>query len=68
MYVCVCNAVTERDIRNAAEQGARTLRSLNLQLGVAADCGRCARCARQVLKDHLSRRSSVKSVLALAGI
>ena len=26
MYVCVCQAVTDRQIREAAEGGARTLR------------------------------------------
>ncbi|MFB1029171.1 MAG: (2Fe-2S)-binding protein, partial [Thauera sp.] len=44
MYVCVCNAVTERQIHHAAAQGARTLRDLRQSLGVTAECGRCARC------------------------
>ena len=34
MYVCVCNAVTERQIHHAAAQGARTLRDLRQSLGV----------------------------------
>ena len=53
MYVCVCNAVTERQIHHAAAQGARTLRDLRQSLGVTAECGRCARCA------HDCRRSAV---------
>lgn len=51
MYVCLCQGVTDRDIRNAAANGARTLKDLRRELGVARDCGRCACCARDCLKE-----------------
>jgi bacterioferritin-associated ferredoxin len=51
MYVCVCHAVTDRQIREAAESGARTLKDLRRDLGVTRDCGRCASCARQCLHE-----------------
>lgn len=54
MYVCVCNAVTERHIAQAVEQGARRLRDLRTSLGVAADCGRCASCAHSCLRTTLN--------------
>ena len=41
MYVCVCQAVTDRQIREAAQGGARTLKDLRRDLGVTRDCGRC---------------------------
>ncbi len=50
MYVCVCNAVTERDIAEAVRGGATTLRHLRRDLGVTAECGRCARCAHDCLR------------------
>jgi bacterioferritin-associated ferredoxin len=50
MYVCVCQAVTDREIHQAARNGAKTLRDLRRDLGVSVDCGRCASCARQCLK------------------
>lgn len=53
MYVCVCQAVTERQIRQAAEAGACTLQDLRRDLGVSRDCGRCASCARQCLREAL---------------
>jgi bacterioferritin-associated ferredoxin len=53
MYICVCNGITERDIGGAVAQGCCTLRELRDQLGVGVGCGRCARCARDVLKDTL---------------
>lgn len=51
MYVCVCKAVTDRQIREAAHNGARNLRDLRRELGVTEDCGRCAGCARACLKE-----------------
>jgi len=54
MYVCVCNAITDREIRGAAELGARTLDDLSATLGVATCCRRCSDCARKVLADALA--------------
>jgi bacterioferritin-associated ferredoxin len=54
MYVCVCNAITDREIRAAAELGARTLDDLSATLGVATCCRRCSDCARKVLADALA--------------
>ena len=54
MYVCVCMAVTERQIREAASQGARTLKDLRHCLGVASDCGQCASSARQCLREAVA--------------
>jgi bacterioferritin-associated ferredoxin len=51
MYVCVCQAVTERQVREAAENGIRSMRGLREQLGVASECGRCAQCAHGILKE-----------------
>lgn len=59
MYVCICRAVRETDIHAAVASGAcRKVRDLRVQLGVAADCGRCAGCARDVLKDALQGRAA----------
>ncbi len=41
MYVCICNAVTDRDIVTAAARGARTSDDLAQDLGVGLGCGRC---------------------------
>ena len=50
MYICICQAVTERQIREAALGGARSLKDLRRDLGVTRDCGRCASCARECLQ------------------
>ncbi|MCX9158206.1 (2Fe-2S)-binding protein [Niveibacterium sp. 24ML] len=51
MYVCVCHAVTERQVRQAASNGARRLRDLSDTLGVATQCGRCASHALTCLRS-----------------
>jgi len=51
MYVCVCNAITDREIRGAAELGARTLEDLSATLGVATCCRKCSDCASKVLAE-----------------
>lgn len=54
MYVCICRSVTEGKINQAVSNGARTLRDLNQQLGVASQCGKCGQCARQALNHALN--------------
>lgn len=56
MYVCICNAVTDKDIRRAAENGADTLYELQDRLGVATCCGSCAGQAKEIL-DNLGSTS-----------
>ena len=58
MYVCLCNGITESQIRDAVGGGARSLSELHLCLGVASSCGKCADCAQQVLHETLSSRQS----------
>lgn len=56
MYVCVCRAVTEREIREAVDAGARTLGDLQSGLGVATSCGQCACLAETLIEDHVQFR------------
>ena len=53
MYVCVCNQVTDGQIRRAAEAGVTSMESLQASLKVATCCGRCRDCASRVLRDAL---------------
>jgi bacterioferritin-associated ferredoxin len=57
MYVCICNGITDRDIRGAVELGVRSLADLQATLGVATCCGRCADCARGVV-DEACRKTA----------
>jgi bacterioferritin-associated ferredoxin len=54
VYVCICNAVTDRDIRGAVARGARSLEDLAATLGVATRCRKCTECAQAVLADAVA--------------
>ncbi|WP_020558724.1 (2Fe-2S)-binding protein [Thiofilum flexile] len=51
MYVCVCNAVTDRDIKKAVAQGHDTFDKVSCQLKVGSCCGRCQFMARQIIDE-----------------
>ena len=58
MYICICNAITDRQIVAAAKEGARSPEDLAHGLGVGLGCGRCTSCAVTLLQE---------TVAALAG-
>jgi bacterioferritin-associated ferredoxin len=53
MYICICNAVTDRDIRQAVANGACSLECLRERLAVSACCGQCAEHAAECLESAL---------------
>ena len=50
MYVCICNGVTERQIREAATAGCTTVAELTMRTGAGANCGSCLDMAMDVLQ------------------
>jgi bacterioferritin-associated ferredoxin len=56
MYVCVCNRVTDHQIREAADQGIVSMDELCSQLRVASCCGRCRDCAHRILNQSISEQ------------
>lgn len=52
MYVCLCNAITDRQIKETVAAGASSLTDLQAQLGVATCCGCCADLASSFLSYH----------------
>lgn len=52
MIVCVCNNISDREIRQAVELGLTTMDELRRDLGVATCCGKCDSFAEDVLREH----------------
>ncbi len=51
MYVCICNAVTDKQIRRARSEGLDTLEDLREALGVATGCGTCTATVEAILEE-----------------
>ena len=63
MYVCICNAITDSQIREAANAGVKDLSDLQRKLGVASGCGSCKDTAAEILKESRQRRRAVEPVV-----
>ena len=48
MIVCICRAKSDRDIAQAIDEGARSIRDLQ-RCGIGTDCGSCHGDLRQML-------------------
>jgi bacterioferritin-associated ferredoxin len=66
MYVCICHAVTDQEIRACIAEGARSMRELRAELKVATRCGKCACDVRALLKEQM--RGSPRPAFASASV
>jgi bacterioferritin-associated ferredoxin len=65
VYVCLCNAVTETDIRNAATAGCASMAELTMRTGAGACCGSCVEMAIDVLETHRPGQQAAPDSLPL---
>lgn len=64
MYVCLCQGVTDGQIRDAIYEGCCSYREVRESLGVATQCGKCACMAKQLVRDTLGELQSSQAGLA----
>jgi bacterioferritin-associated ferredoxin len=67
MYVCVCKAVTDTQIKRAIDEGMCSRRELFKCLGVGGGCGKCNPQVKELLHGHnqtLMQNSANPSILA----
>lgn len=50
MIVCVCHRVSDKEIALHASEG-KGFDAIQLELGVATQCGRCEDCARDIVEQ-----------------
>ena len=63
MIVCVCHRVSDKEIHHHASEG-KSFEDIQIDLGVATQCGRCALTAREVLNDALGEQAMAIPVVA----
>lgn len=49
MVVCICNAIREKDVRQAARNGCSDPHSAYASLGRRPRCGQCVPFAREII-------------------
>jgi bacterioferritin-associated ferredoxin len=67
MYVCVCKAVTDTQIKRAINEGMSSRRELFKCLGVGGGCGKCTPHVKELLDGHnqtLMQNQANPSILA----
>jgi bacterioferritin-associated ferredoxin len=55
VIVCRCNTVSDADLVEALDDGARTLGDVCRRTGAAQDCGGCVFSVRKVLCEHVTQ-------------
>ena len=65
MIVCVCNRLTEHDVREAARSGARTPEAAYEKLGCEVQCGCCLYYAQDVIDEELAATLDKRAPLRL---
>jgi len=52
MYVCICNRITDHQIRAAVADGAGSLRNVCAQLSIGNGCGRCLQTTDDIIAEQ----------------
>ncbi len=67
MIVCVCHQVSDREIRRKVEAGW-DFSDVQLELGVATQCGQCEGCAREVVTETQARCATASAACQPAAV
>lgn len=57
MYVCICNAITDKQLEDA-QKSAKTLREIYNNLGLGSECGACLQEAIQMINKSKNQKKS----------
>jgi bacterioferritin-associated ferredoxin len=52
MYVCICRAVTEQEVKAAIEEGAKTVEAVTAACCAGDDCGACHETIEGLIEDR----------------
>jgi bacterioferritin-associated ferredoxin len=64
MIVCICNAITEDEVRKAARAGAPCPKSAYANLGCEPQCGTCMCFAQEIIDEERADLLSVDAQAA----
>ncbi|MGB7803718.1 bacterioferritin-associated ferredoxin [Buttiauxella sp.] len=63
MYVCLCNGVSDKKIRQAVRQfSPQSFQQLRKFIPVGNQCGKCIRAAREIMQEELTQLPEFKEI------
>jgi len=62
MIVCVCNAIVEKEVREAAREGARTPEAAYARFDCEVQCGCCVDYAQEIIDSERGKRPHLRAV------
>lgn len=62
MYICICKAVTDKQLHSAINNGSCTRRQLTHCLGVGSQCGKC----NKEIKEIIQRSNQQNAIYSMA--
>lgn len=60
MIVCVCHNVSDKAIRRALDEGAKSMADIQQQLNVGRCCGKCNDFAKTLVRAHVEERPIIE--------
>lgn len=60
MYICLCNGVTDNQIKQSIHEGSMTMKALYQDTNLGNQCGKCCQCAKQILNNELLKISETQ--------
>ena len=67
MYICICKAVTDGQIRCAVQDGVTSMSGLRESLGCTGQCGKCGKHVKQIRDEVLQDPGASSGGLAFTG-
>ena len=61
MYICVCNAVSCKRVKQALNEGMQSVHELRLHFGFESVCGKCNRHMRSMINEHHQSTTGVQA-------
>ncbi len=68
MYLCICKAVSDQQIRQAIREGARTVGEISTRFGAGTECGKCLESIHEYVDACLAAPVVSDPALALPAI
>jgi bacterioferritin-associated ferredoxin len=59
MFICVCHAISDREVRSAIEGGATTREEVTRSCRAGGDCGACHQTIEEMIEDHVVPASAL---------